>query len=99
MELVLRAAPFFLLPLLLQRWFLELGRRRHRLHVLRWVLPVLSLVLLGLAWQGWHANQIFGGLSVLVYGFLAALVLLGWGCGWGVDALWRRRAGRKGESE
>lgn len=81
MELVLRAAPFFLLPLLLQRWFLELGRRRHRLHFLRWVLPVLSLVLLGLAWQGWHANQIFGGLSVLVYGFLAALVLLGWGCG------------------
>ena len=60
MELVLRAAPFFLLPLLLQRWFLELGRRRHRLHFLRWVLPVLSLVLLGLAWQGWHANQIFG---------------------------------------
>ena len=99
MELVLRAAPFFLLPLLLQRWFLELGRRRHRLHFLRWVLPVLSLVLLGLAWQGWHANQIFGGLSVLVYGFLAALVLLGWGCGWAADALWRRRAGRKGESE
>ena len=69
MELVLRAAPFFLLPLLLQRWFLELGRRRHRLHFLRWVLPVLSLV------------------------------LLGWGCGWGVDALWRRRARRKGETE
>ena len=69
MELVLRAAPFFLLPLLLQRWFLELGRRRHRLHFLRWVLPVLSLV------------------------------LLGWGCGWGVDALWRRRARRKGKSE
>ena len=97
MELVLRAAPFFLLPLLLQRWFLELGRRRHRLHFLRWVLPVLSLVLLGLAWQGWHANQIFGGLPVLVDGFLAALVLLG--CGWAADALWRRRAGRKGESE
>ena len=69
MELVLRAAHFFLLPLLLQRWFLELGRRRHRLHFLRWVLPVLSLV------------------------------LLGWGCGWGVDALWRRRARRKGKSE
>ena len=30
---------------------------------------------------------------------VAALVLLGWGCGWGVDALWRRRARRKGESE
>ena len=41
-------------------------------------------------------NGIFRGLAVLAYGALAALILLGWGCGWGADAL-RRKIARKGE--
>ena len=40
-------------------------------------------------------NGIFRGLAVLAYGALAALILLGWGCGWGADALRRRFARRK----
>ena len=85
MELYLAAAAAFLLPLLLQCWLLPLGRRRPRLRFARW------LPLLGSAVE----NGIFRGLAVLAYGALAALILLGWACGWGADTLRRKIAHRK----
>ena len=95
MELCLAAAAAFLLPLLLQCWLLPLGRRRPRLRFTRW-LPLLgSAVFAALAVSAAGENGIFSGLAVLVYGGLAGLILLGWGCGWGLDALRRRSAGRK----
>ena len=95
MELYLAAAAAFLLPLLLQCWLLPLGRRRPRLRFTRW-LPLLgSAVFAALALSAAGENGIFSGLAVLVYGGLAGLILLGWGCGWGSDALRRRSAGRK----
>ena len=95
MELYLAAAAAFLLPLLLQCWLLPLGRRRPRLRFTRW-LPLLgSAVFAALAGSAAGENGIFRGLAVLAYGALAALILLGWGCGWGADALRRRFARRK----
>ena len=95
MELYLAAAAAFLLPLLLQCWLLPLGRRRPRLRFTRW-LPLLgSAVFAALAGSAAGEKGIFRGLAVLVYGGLAGLILLGWGCGWGLDALRRRSAGRK----
>ena len=95
MELYLAAAAAFLLPQLLQCWLLPLGRRRPRLRFTRW-LPLLgSAVFTALAGSAAGENGIFSGLAVLVYGGLAGLILLGWGCGWGLDALRRRSAGRK----
>lgn len=96
MELYLAAAAAFLLPLLLQCWLLPLGRRRPRLRFIRW-LPLLgSAAFAALALEAAGENGIFSGLAVLVYGGLAGLILLGWGCGWGADAL-RRKIARKGE--
>lgn len=96
MELYLAAAAAFLLPLLLQCWLLPLGRRRPRLRFTRW-LPLLgSAAFAALALEAAGENGIFSGLAVLVYGGLAGLILLGWGCGWGADAL-RRKIARKGE--
>ena len=99
MELYLAAGAAFLLPLLLQCCLLPLGRKRPKLRFTRW-LPLLgSAAFAVLALGAARENGIFSGLAVLVYGGLVGLILLGWGCGWGVDALWRRRARRKGESE
>ena len=96
MELYLAAAAALLLPLLLQCWLLPLGRRRPRLRFTRW-LPLLgSAVFAALAVSAAGENGIFRGLAVLAYGALAALILLGWGCGWGADAL-RRKIARKRE--
>ena len=95
MDRYLAAAAAFLLPLLLQCWLLPLGRRRPRLRFTRW-LPLLgSAVFAALAVSAAGENGIFRGLAVLAYGALAALILLGWGCGWGADALRRRFARRK----
>lgn len=89
MELYLAAGAAFLLPLLLQCW------KRPKLRFLRW-LPLLgSAAFAALALEAAGENGIFSGLAVLVYGGLAGLILLGWGCGWGLDALRRRSAGRK----
>ena len=99
MELVLRAAPFFLLPFFLQWGFLTLGWKRPRLRFTRWLLLLGAAVPAALAIRAAGENGIFSGLAALAYGALAVLILLGWGCGWAADALWRRRAGRKGESE
>ena len=99
MELCLAAAAAFLLPLLLQCGLLSLGRRRPKLRFTRW-LPLLgSAVFAALALSAAGENGIFSGLSVLAYGALAALILLGWGCGWGADALRRRNDRRKEETE
>lgn len=99
MELYLAAAAAFLLPLLLQCWLLPLGRRRPRLRFTR-RLPLLgSAVFAALALEAAGENGIFSGLAVLVYGGLAGLILLGWGCGWGLDALRRRFARRKEKTE
>lgn len=96
MELYLAAGAAFLLPLLLQCWLLPLGRKRPKLRFLRW-LPLLgSAAFAALALEAAGENGIFSGLAVLVYGGLAGLILLGWGCGWGADAL-RRKIARKGE--
>ena len=96
MELCLAAAAAFLLPLLLQCWLLPLGRKHPRLRFTRW-LPLLgSAVFAALAVSAAGENGIFSGLSVLAYGALAALILLGWACGWGADAL-RRKIARKRE--
>mgnify|MGYP006960497092 CR=1 FL=1 len=90
MELYLAAAAAFLLPLLLQCWLLSLGRRRPKLRFTRW-LPLLgSAVFAALALSAAGENGVFRGLAVLAYG--AALILLGWACGWGADALRRRIA-------
>ena len=98
MELYLAAAAAFLLPLLLQCWLLPLGRRRPRLRFTRW-LPLLgSAVFAALAVSAAGENGIFSGLSVLAYGALAALILLGWACGWGVDAPHRRSPREKEEA-
>ena len=95
MELYLAAAAAFLLPLLLQCWLLPLGRKRPKLRFTRW-LPLLgSAVFAALALSVAGENGIFRGLAVLAYGALAALILLGWGCGWGADALRRKIAHRK----
>lgn len=95
MELYLAAGAAFLLPLLLQCWLLPLERKRPKLRFLRW-LPLLgSAAFAALALEAAGENGIFSGLAVLVYGGLAGLILLGWGCGWGLDALRRRSAGRK----
>ena len=94
MELYLAAGAAFLLPLLLQCGLLSLGRKRPKLRFTRW-LPLLgSAVFAALALSG-----IFRGLAVLAYGALAALILLGWACGWGADALRRKIARRKEETE
>ena len=96
MELYLAAGAAFLLPLLLQGWLLALGRKRPKLRFLRW-LPLLgSAVFAALAVSAAGENGIFRSLAVLAYGALAALILLGWACGWGADAL-RRKIARKRE--
>ena len=99
MELFLRAAPFFLLPLLLQCWLLGLGRRHPGLRFTRWLLPLGSAAFAALVLAAAGESGIFSGLAVLAYGTLAALILLGWGCGWGADALRRKFAHRKGKTE
>ena len=96
MELYLAAAAAFLLPLLLQCWLLPLGRRPPRLRFTRRLPLFGSAVFAALAVSAAGENGIFRGLAVLAYGALAALILLGWGCGWGADAL-RRKIARKGE--
>ena len=96
MELYLAAAAAFLLPLFLQCWFLPLGRKRPELRFTRW-LPLLgSAAFAALSLSAAGENGIFCGLAVLAYGTLAALILLGWACGWGADAL-RRKIARKRE--
>lgn len=98
MELCLTAAAAFLLPLLLQWGLLSLGRRHPRLRFTRW-LPLLgSAVFAAQAVNAAGESGIFSGLVVLAYGALAALTLLGWGCGWGADALRRKIARRRGET-
>ena len=99
MELYLAAGAAFLLPLLLQCCLLPLGRKRPKLRFTRWLLLLGAAVPAALAIRAAGENGIFSGLAALAYGALAVLILLGWGCGWAADALWRRRAGRKGESE
>ena len=49
MELILRAAPFFLLPLFLQWGFLTLGWKRPRLRFTRWLLLLGAAVPAALA--------------------------------------------------
>ena len=94
MELYLAAAAAFLLPLLL-----PLGRKHPKLRFTRW-LPLLgSAVFAALAVSAAGENGIFSGLSVLAYGALAALILLGWACGWAADALRRKIAHRKEKTE
>ena len=98
MELYLAAGAAFLLPLLLQGWLLALGRKRPKLRFLRWTPLLGSAVFAVLALGAGREDGIFSGLAVLAYGALAILVLLGWGCGWAVDALRRRSARRKGDA-
>ena len=95
MELYLAAGAAFLLPLLLQGWLLALGRKQPKLRFLRWTPLLGSAVFAVLAGSAAGENGIFSGLAVLAYGALAALILLGWACGWAADALRRRNASRK----
>ena len=73
--------------------------RQDALHVLLPGQTDMEAVILDLLLQPPGQLTVFRGLAVLAYGALAALILLGWGCGWGADALRRRFARRKEKTE
>ena len=82
----------FVLQTLLLRWTRN-GRRP-----LRWVVPLPAAVLLFMAWREISTPHMFiglSGLAALFYVVLAACILVGWGAGWGVYALRRRRETRE----
>lgn len=86
----------FALQTLLLRW------TRKGWKPLRWVVPLPAAVLLFMAWREISTPHMFiglSGLAALFYVVLAACILVGWGAGWGVYALRRRREKREGKGQ
>lgn len=86
-------ALFLLVPMALQ-WLVLRGTRR-RFRALRWALPALPALL---AWRGrWYLHAPLeeyrspSGLAGTLLCLFAALAFLGWGLGWGLYILQKRR--------